>query len=302
MTTMTPGSIVVGVDGSGSSEAALDWAILQAARRHRPLHLLYALGVDYTVATALLNSPESRMAAGRLDDEALDDVLLEACRDRAAQLAPALEVTGETVSGQAGQALVSRSEQASTVVTGARGRSGWRAAVLGSVSLQVAMHAHCPVVVVRSHPQPDDITPRIVVGIDGSAASMPALQFAFEQADSSDAGLTVVHAWWLDYAAGAVRIVGYPDVRDELVEQQRLLVAESLAGWREKYPDVNVREHLLRAHPVEALVDHSVGAELVVVGSRGRGGFTGLLLGSVSHGVLQRSLCPVAVVRERTSL
>lgn len=315
MPTPIPGAVVVGVDGSASSRAALDWALVQAARDRRPIHLVSALGVDYAVGAALLNSPERVQllgeaspggpASGHLDDaeamgdQPLDDELLELSRDRAKALAPGVPVTAELVPGRPGETLVRCSETASLVVTGARGRGSWRAAMLGSVSLQVAMHAHCPVVVVREPARPETTSPRVVVGVDGSANSAPALQFAFEQAETGGVGLTVVHAWWLDYAQGTTRIVGYQEMQDQVVAERSRMLTETLAGWRDKYPEVHVREHLLRAHPVEALVDHSVGAQLVVVGSRGLGGFTGLVLGSVSHGVLHRALCPVAVVRER---
>ena len=170
---------------------------------------------------------------------------------------------------------------------------------MGSVSVQVAAHAHCPVVVVHALPTPAPEAAPVVVGVDGSDSSTDAIAYAYEQASSRGVGLTVVHAWWLgwpDYveitSASAVWAIDWRAVAQE----EEAVVAESLAGWQEKYPDVTVRRHSVRQLPVEALVDESRKACLVVVGTRGRGGFAGLLLGSVSQGVMHRAHCPVAIV------
>jgi nucleotide-binding universal stress UspA family protein len=112
-------------------------------------------------------------------------------------------------------------------------------------------------------------------------------------------GLTVVHTWWLDFVGGGVS--GVPDEQERrmAIDEERAVAAEAVAGWGEMFPDVDVRQHVLAGHPVESLVSHSKGAELLVVGSRGRSGFSGMLLGSVSQAVLQHAHCPVAVVRPR---
>ena len=161
--------------------------------------------------------------------------------------------------------------------------------------MQVAAHAHCPVVVVRALRAPAAADASVVVGVDGSESSALAIAYAFEQARSRGVGLTVLHAWRLDHiegaSASAIWTVDWPT----FAHGEQILVAESLAGWLEKYPDVAVRQHSLRGLPVEALIRASENACLVVVGTRGRGGFGGLLLGSVSQGVMHGASCPVAI-------
>lgn len=283
----TPDRIVVGIDGSPSSDAALSWAVGEAVRRDRPLHLVNALGIDMWIgATAW---PEVPAGARRM---------LEVRVERARALAPSLAVTSEITKIGAAAALVQLSGRSDTIVLGSRGHGGLRA-LLGSTSAQVAAHARCPVVVVREPAPARTGRSRVVVGVDGSDVSGRAVEYAFEQASARGADLTVVHAWWLELVDGLSGSVATQRQRDDLISEQRQLVAQTLAGWREKYPELEVREHLVRARPVDALVAESEGAELAVVGSRGRGGFTGLLLGSVSHALLQHAHCPVAVVRPR---
>lgn len=285
------GSIVVGVDGSPSSDAALDWAIGEAGRRHLRLHVIHAFATEY---------PSAAPPYFEGDRAAADPVLREALR-RVNTADPEVEVTSEFLLSFPAATLVEVSRIADTVVVGARGRGPVRGALLGSVSTQVAMHARCPVVVVHepgsAAVEGAEGPGRVVVGVDGSPVSSTAIGYAFAEASSRGVGLTVLHAWWLEFVEGVVATSPSSPEWAEVAEAQRLLVAESLAGWGEKYPDVEVRERVIRAHPVEALVEESEHAALVVVGSRGRGGFSALMLGSVSHGVLQRAHCPVAVVR-----
>ena len=285
-----PGTIVVGVDGSPDSEGALQWAVGEAARRRLPLHLLHATNIDYLVAAAMLNPADA--------PDVPDDVV-EAAQERALRLSPGLTVTAEASTGPAAHDLVEHSEGAEAVVVGAHGRGVVRES-LGSVSLQVAMHAKCPVVVVRGQQTGQPSGP-VVVGIDGSALSREALGYAFEQASLRGTRLVVILAWWIEFIDGAVvTSPGSPEWR-RLEDQLRLTVAETMAGWQEKYPDVVVDERIEHARPADALGAASDGATLVVVGARGRGGFTGLALGSVSHAVLHRASSPVAVVRPRSA-
>jgi nucleotide-binding universal stress UspA family protein len=282
------GALIVGVDGSPGSEAALEWATAEAGRRRLPLHLVHATNIDYLVAAAMLSPSD----VTDVPDELVEDAM---ARVRAA--APDLTVTAEASTQSAARALVERSVGAEEVVVGSQGKGPVRGA-LGSVSLQVAMHARCPVVVVRGH-EPGVATGPVVVGVDGSALSSEAVGYAFEHASLRRVPLAVVHVWWIEFVEGVVVTTpGTPQWR-EIRERQRLSVSESLAGWREKYPDVEVEVHIEHGRPADALVSNSERACLVVVGARGRGGFGGLLLGSVSHGVLHRAHCPVAVVRSR---
>jgi nucleotide-binding universal stress UspA family protein len=143
---------------------------------------------------------------------------------------------------------------------------------------------------------------RVVVGVDGSELSTQALAFAFDEASLLGIGLTALHAWDVPFFdvpghGGA----GVPGAVREFKGEELRLLSESLSGWREKYPDVDVRQTLVHEEPVKALVEASSGAALIVVGSRGRGGFRSMLLGSVSHAMVHHARCPVAVVRPTVS-
>ncbi len=256
--------VVVGVDDRPSSRVALDWAIEEAVRRSRRLHVLHAHE----------DSPGARHCAA-----------LSAAAAHARSVARTIEVSTELTSLRPAPALVDASLRSECLVVGARGRAPLAGVLLGTTSLEVSAHAVCPVVVVRQYPEVGVRRPGVVVGADGSELSTKAIGYAFGEASARMLPLTVVQVWSSDLDDAARS--GQADA----------LAAEQVAGWGEDYPDVTVRRHVLRGHPVQALVDHSRGAELLVVGSRGRGGLTGLLLGSVSQGVIQHAHCPVAVVR-----
>ncbi|TLQ46130.1 universal stress protein [Streptomyces marianii] len=202
---------------------------------------------------------------------------------------PGLEVRATRPSGAPAAVLLAESERAHTVVLGAKGLGGFGSLLLGSVALQVVGHAACPVVVVNH------VTTghrRIVVGADGSEHSLAALTYAFDQASLRDAELHAVHAW---VHPGPHALVSA--AQDAAAKEHRQALDEWLAPLREEHPDVEVVEHVPDEDPVLALARASDRADLLVVGSRGRGGFRGLALGSVSHHMLQFSQCPLAVVR-----
>lgn len=283
-----PGAIVVGVDGSPTSDLAVDWAAEEATRRKLPLHVIHAFSFGYPMTRSGFRHSidDLRQIAHRVRKDAVV---------RALGTNPDLSVTWDEPAYAAAPALLNASETANTLVVGAHGLSAARGVLVGSVSVQVATHARCPVVVVHEVATPAPDAP-VIVGVDGSALSANPIAYAFEQASSRGVGLTVVHAWWLedidDVAAAAIWSVDW----QRFAQEEQALVAQSLAGWQDKYPDVAVRRHSVRGLPVDALVRQSEDACLVVVGTRGRGGFAGLLLGSVSQGVMHRSHCPVAVV------
>lgn len=288
--TAPAGAVVVGFDGSAPSELALDWAVDEAVRSGRPLHLVTAWAIPYSMPAPLAVDPRT------IPDP--DEPLRQAL-ERVKERAPQLAVTTEDGGPSAAVALIEASRTAQCVVVGTRGHRPVQGALLGSTSLQVSTHAHCPVVVVRElHPRPD-VHPRVVVGVDGSEVSRDAIGYAFAQASERGIGLTIVHAWTAQYIEGATTGQSGEDAWQRVVEEEYAVTSESLAGWAERYPDVDVRTHVVRQHPVDALVSESRTAELLVVGSRGRGGFRGLLLGSVGQGVLPRAHCPVAVVRPK---
>lgn len=275
--------IVVGLDGSPSSLAALDWAVTEAARRSRPVHLVEALHLSPPVTPVMgdlppmvLPEPSEVIARG------LDHV-----RTRE----PALAVTTEVTTGSAAGRLVELSDEADTVVVGSRGRGMLRAALLGSVSFQVATHARCPVVVVREGPASTGRRLGVVVGVDTRESSGEAVGYAFAQASSRGVDLTAVHAWWLTMPDAMPAVMAV----DDMASLSQDLV-EAVSGWASKYPEVTVHERVMTLPAVEALAQLSEHAELVVVGTRGRGGFTSLMLGSTSYEVAACSLCPTVVV------
>lgn len=195
--------------------------------------------------------------------------------------------------GDPARELMDESEGAQLVVVGSRGRSPVRARLLGSVSAKVATHAHCPTVVVP-HQQLPDGGP-VVVGLDNSPYSRAALRFAFDEAAVRGSELVAVQVWEENEYAPIVPLLDF-EVGERNDETRRAL-AEQLAGCSQDYPTVAVREVARRGHPVVALRTLGEDAQLVVVGHRGRGGFAGMLLGSVAAGVLDHAPCPVAVVR-----
>lgn len=289
---VTPrGAVVVGYDGSAQSDLALAWGADEARRRRLPLHLVHAYVQDYP--TMAVGAPP------RVDDlHAIAQRLVTDAVHRAALLAPDVEISRALHTGSAAKHLVEASTRADTVVVGTQGRRGIARVLLGSTAAQVATHSACPVVVVRNPPsEAASADRRVVVGVDGAGVAHDAVGYAFAQASSRGASLTVAHGWWLEYAGDVFAVPFTGADNDELELSQRALVAEAIAGWAQKYPDVQVHQQIVRADAVELLTKDSDGAELLVVGSRGRGGFTGLLLGSVSRHVLQLAHCPVAVVR-----
>jgi nucleotide-binding universal stress UspA family protein len=285
--------VVAGVDGSASALDAVVWAAGEAARRRVALRLVTAFGwvdehpVGHPAAGAAYRD-ELREAAARHLDEAVA---------AARSAAPGLEVGHEVVVGYPMGVLAAEARAAQLLVVGDRSRGGFAGLLLGSVAVAMAAHAACPVVVVRGGEPDSSATRPVVVGVDGSPTGEAALAFAYEAAAVRGAALVAVHAWADSVADVPVAaLVDWAAVEQE----ERQVLAERLAGWAEKYPDVAVQRVVVRAHPVPALVERTRGAQLLVVGSRGRGGLAGLLLGSVSHGVLHRSHCPVAVVRPDT--
>ena len=288
---IAPGSIIVGLDGSASSGWALEWAIGEATRRRWPLALVHT---DDRGGARPAAAEQDTAGAGDRDDRILADALDVVHRDAAG-----LPVTAVALHGSVAGLLVEASATAATIVLGAGSHRAVSRAALGSVSHQVATHAQCPVVVLRRRASQDGAgAGQVVLGLDGSEVSTPATEYAFATASLQGLGLTVVHSWWREYLGGVLAHSPWEGDWSEVAQDLERMMAEALSGWSEKYPDVEVHRHLVRGHAVQMLVQESEGAALLVVGSRGRGGFPGLLLGSVSNGVLQHADCPVAVVHQ----
>lgn len=277
------GAVLVGYDGSGDSDLALSWAIRLAEAKQVPLHVMIS-----EVDSTLILEATSEWHAAKMAQVESD------ARDRTREC-KAPEVAVELVRTPPTAALIGASEGADAVVVGARGHSMLSGVLLGSVSQHVARHAACPVVVTR---QPyDPASTRVVVGVDGSGGSLRALEFGFEHADRTGASVTAIHAW-RNLSRGGGAGMGYPldSFTDEVQASERIL-AESVAGLAERYPDVPLVQEAIPVPPNRALADASQSAALLVVGSRGLGAFAGLMLGSISQSVLHHAQCPVAVVR-----
>ncbi|MFI6512305.1 universal stress protein [Streptosporangium sp. NPDC050855] len=279
------GPIIAGTDGSAGATTAVEWAADDAARAGLPLR----------VVTAVYPRPSDVPRSIVLEEDVITAdarrVLAEAEATVRARR-PFVEVSTALIEGPPPLVLRDQGQAAEEIVIGTRGLGGFAAAVLGSVSMHVAGHAHCPVVVV--HPSTGPAHDEITVGVDDSDACEPALAYAFHQAGLRGARLRVVHAWQLPVHAFAPE-AAY--AMDDIRAAQHVVVAERLAAWRQKYPGVDLVEDVRCAHPVDALVEASEGSDLLVVGSHGRGALSSLLLGSVSRGVLHHARCTVAVVR-----
>ena len=278
--------VVVGVDGSADSELAVQWAVAEARRTGCPLHLVH------TVPRLLGKQPDP----AERDRRAASDLALATARRLVAD-APQLHVSVQRVEvmGLApGQPLVESSQDAGLLVVGAVGHGRVTGAMLGSVSQLVAREAHCPVVVVRE--TADAAASRVVVGFDGSDQSERALTFALDRA-SSEGAVTAVYAvaGLTMHDSGVMWPLSREAVRREGLAEGEL--HEVLQPWRDKYPEVRLLGEVVPGRPGRVLAAASEHAALVVVGTRGRGAATGMLLGSVSQAVLHRAHCPVAVVR-----
>jgi nucleotide-binding universal stress UspA family protein len=285
--------VVVGVDGSPSSLEAVDFAAREALLRDGELHVVHA----FTWPAMHPPRGPSRLgpAEGTLRAQALD-IVAEAVQ-RARTAAPEVEVVHRLISGEPLSVLAAESRSAALVVVGSRGLGGFGGLLLGSVAVHLGAHADSPVLVVRGRP---DAAGHVLLGADGSPAGEAAVGFAVAEASLRGADLVALHAWstWtgpaVDSPGDQIPLVF--DV-DMLRDTEERVLAEALTGWRERYPDVTVHHRLVQARTRQALIEASGDAQLLVVGARGRGGFSGLLLGSVSQAVLHHAHCPVAVVR-----
>jgi nucleotide-binding universal stress UspA family protein len=214
---------------------------------------------------------------------------VEAARGRA----PDVDVDGEMVPAGASRALIGRARDASLVVVGSNGAGSIAGLLLGSTALQVVTHAPVPVVVVR---HVESARGEIAVGVDGPSPGDPALAFAFEEAGLRGARLRAVHVWSDPGAVGPGGMTPLVYDIDMVGAENARRLNDALTVWRDKFPDVEVVTEVVHGRPVRILSGVSAHCDLLVVGTRGRGGFAGLVLGSVSHGLLHRAHCPLAVV------
>lgn len=270
--------IVVGYDGSAEADLALGWAARTSLLTKLPVRALMV--DDLYEAQRLGTGQEGAPELAAYTDRILKEV--------------GAEGTLERRSGTIVPQLLEASRDASMLVVGSHGRGRAAEALMGSVSHHVARHAACPVVVVREPARSE--AARIVVGIDGSGGSAAALGFACRRAELTGESVVAVHAWKIGQVP-MDRQGRLPDTIGPSIESNELLLSESVAGFRAEHPSVTLLEEAIPVAPAQALVDASATASLVVMGSRGRGAFVGMLLGSVSHEVLCRAHCPVAIIR-----
>ncbi|MDH2425465.1 universal stress protein [Sphaerisporangium sp. TRM90804] len=285
------GHVVVAVDGSAPATDAVRWAADDAARRGLPLRIVHVTE-PWTGEQALITPPGlSPPSPG----EGARAVLSEAARAARERVPGGLPVETAALTGQVRAVLLEEARSAVELVVGTRGLGGFMGLVLGSVSMGVAGHTDCPVVVaghVGTAPRGE-----IVVGHDGMADSEAALEYAFADAGRRGSRLRTIYAWQV--SAFLPTFSSYTADMDAAIDWGRHAAEEQLVPWRTRYPRVEVRDLIVSGDPVEALSEASADADLVVVGSRGRGAIGSAMLGSVSHGLLHHAHCPVAVVRAR---
>ena len=287
------GSIVVGVDGSSAADLALDWAVRQAVLEHRPLTVVHAAHLLGTNGLAWLDT--TGIDDGRLLDNLRvggHDVLSDATA-RAHSSEPELVVHEVLSASDPRTALLELAAEATAVIVGSRGRGPVSSLLLGSVSVAVSKNAWCPVVVVR--PGDSDI-PRqgILVGVDGTQHSRPAVEFAYQMAALRSLPLTVVHCFWdAAHLTSAERDV--PDHEAGLEDLRRLL-SDAVSETRKKFPDVQDHLQLMRGFSDQRLVQASQVMDLMVVGSHRSGSVEKFAFGSIASTVAEHARCSVAVV------
>ncbi len=283
-------SIVVGVDGSASADEAVRWAALTAQREGRDLAIVHAFGTPNNGYAPGLVIPQDVIDA--ISDDAT--TIVDKAAGVASAVAPKLSVTTKTFNGSAAAVLRDLSTQVAAIVLGSRGRGGIAGALLGSVSTDVAAHAHCSVTVVKG---PGSAGGPVVVGVDCSPVSEAAVAEAFAQADARKASLVAVHTY-TDLAADELYSYGMGETQmQRLADEAGESLSERLAGFTQDYPDVPVEKIVVADGPAQRIIDLAKSAQLVVLGSRGRGGFRGLLLGSTSQKVMHEATCPVEIIK-----
>ncbi len=285
----TPGTIVVGVDGSEPSARALRWAVRQAVAEHRPLtlvHAVHSVNPAYTDASV----DDAGHARSALDDEGRR--LLDEARAEVKRAHPGLEVHEFVDLADPREVLMQLADHATMVVVGSRGRGKIRTLLLGSVSVAVVRHAACPVVVVRPS-NAGKVRNGVVVGVDATEPSEPVLEFAYRQSSLHDLPLTVLNC--VDkLVAGTSAERAATETLD--VRQERVSLSAALAGMTEKYPDVHVTTRVAKRPPEDELVHLGERMNLIVTGTHHASLARRTVAGSVSIAVVEHASCPVAVV------
>ena len=278
--------VIVGVDGSEESLLAVEWAAAEARRHSAPLRIVSAPDVMPRMHVYQASPAEIAAALRGISARAL-----AAAITRSEEVAPGLSMETILLSGPPAVAVADSGSGASMLVVGARGAGGFAAMMLGSVSRYVAAWAPCPVVVVRE--ETTAVHREIAVGVRDPENATGTLAFAFDEAVRRGADLVAVHTWyWLPSQAEALRPADPERIAAEAARQ----LAAALKDWRDKYPDVRVRQDVIRGHPGRVLASYSARTDLVVLGRHGHPAGPGPGIGSVQHAVLDHAHGPVAVV------
>jgi nucleotide-binding universal stress UspA family protein len=284
--------IIVGVDGSETSTAAVAWGVHEAQRRSWPLHLLSC----YTVPVY----GELAFVANDVNAKPIIEAhqhFVDAAASLCASLAPTVEVSTDVVLDSPVYGLTRVADYDDVLVVGSAGHTGVIADTIGSVATGVVHHAPCPVVVVhpKAGKEPGLEMRKIVVGVDGSPSSDAAVQWAIDEAHLSGADVSMVHGWTYPYSWHSADGLLHDAMERDAEEQLR--ASASVADSARRSETVSILPELVPKSPANALISVADDADLLVVGSRGRGGFAAMLLGSVSRTVIQHATCPVAVIR-----
>lgn len=285
--------MVVGVSGSPDCDRAVDWAAQWASSTGRQLRLVHAADV-----TQVHPNTAKSLAADHAATASAKDVL-DIAAQRVTSEHPQLRVSVVVEIGEPPAVILHEAQHAAAVVVGSR-RDTTRRTLIGSVNHAVARSATCPVIVVREPPSESPLGRRVVVGVDGTAASRPAAEFAFQYASTADLPVVLMHCSWERLARGSA-VLGQLSRSEEHgpSEDEELSIAETIAGLPEEYPDVEHRVKHRSSDPAAALIDASQTAQLVVVGVRHRNPVSAVLQRSVSTAVAEHAHCPVAVVNTR---
>lgn len=282
-------TVVVAADGTEASRAAIVWAAAEAQRRGQPLRIVNVMDWDWSTArygyAGELFETERQHADG----------LVNGLARRAREAAPGIEVETDVLVGNPAAQLIIDSENADLLVLGTRGHGGFAGLRVGSVSQRVATHAHCPVAVIHHAPQTADRP--VVAGVDDSPAADAVLETAFAEAHQRGAGLVLVRSFLPPFPRyrGSLPPAEVQTPQQDTAEHARL--AEQVAPWQAKFPDVKVEMLVTHDGAAGVLVGVSHGAQLVIVGSRGHGVIAGTLLGSTGLQLLHHAECPVLIVR-----
>lgn len=292
-----PPAVIVGVDGSTTAHAALVWATEAAVRRREQLRIVHGLGMPMVMGT-FSNSKSERYRSSEATREAGHTLLTESA-EYARGARPGLDVATVLASEDAPAVLLNEAKHGDVIVVGSRGLGAVRAIMLGSVSVRASSHAPCPVVIVPESDDRDRHRGKVVVGVDGSDSSRRALRFALHHALATGSEVVVVNSWEVPLPADQASLAAdvqslHEDVFDRQSEEVVAGVLAEVIDDRTENLDISAVR--MQANPVEALLKAGEEADLIVVGSRGRGGVRGLVMGSTSQGVLHNARGPVAVL------